>query len=148
MKIEMNMQSTMLQFMICHTISTRVWLLVCDDFFLGEVKSTLLALFLFFIFGTQDAFDHLTSFLSSREMISQPRIELPTTLFGLGTFPLSCSSLGSSRTTPRHFLVFSRISSASINNYDRKKLKCHCHLLLHFRAPIKFSIRKGGGGLC
>ena len=43
-------------------------------------------------------FDHLTSFLSSREMISWVEIELPTAPFNLGISPLSSCSLGSSQT--------------------------------------------------
>jgi hypothetical protein len=34
-------------------------------------------------FRTQETLDHLTSLLSSREMIPQPGIEPPTTPFGL-----------------------------------------------------------------
>lgn len=42
--------------------------------------------------------DHLVSFPSSTETISQLGIKPPTTPFGLGTFPLSYSNLQSSRT--------------------------------------------------
>lgn len=49
-------------------------------------------------FGTEEALDHLASFLSSREMISRLGIEPPSTPFGLSTFPLSSGNLGSSWT--------------------------------------------------
>jgi hypothetical protein len=49
------------------------------------------------VVGRQEALDHLASFPSSREMISQPGIGPPTTPFSFGTFPLSSGSLGSSR---------------------------------------------------
>ena len=55
-------------------------------------------LFLSFNFGTQEALDHLATFPSSREMISQLGIEPPATPFGLRTSPLSFGSLGLSRT--------------------------------------------------
>ena len=51
-----------------------------------------------FIFAIHEVLDHLASFSSSREIISWSRIESPTTPFGLGTFPLSSSSLRSSWT--------------------------------------------------
>lgn len=49
--------------------------------------------------------DHLTSFSSSRESISWPGLELPTTPFSLGTFSLSSYSLRSSRTRPHLFVA-------------------------------------------
>ena len=53
-----------------------------------------------FVFGAHEVFFfyHLVSFPSSRETVSRPGIELSTTSFGLGTFPLSFGRLGSSRT--------------------------------------------------
>ena len=51
-------------------------------------------------FGTQEALDHLPSFPSSRETISRPGIEPPTTPCGLGTLS----------TTVRSFRVFSYVT--------------------------------------
>jgi hypothetical protein len=51
-------------------------------------------LFSFYLGGV---FNHLVSFMLSRETISRPWIELPTTPFGLGNFALSSGSLRSSR---------------------------------------------------
>ena len=48
-----------------------------------------------YIFGTHEALHHLASFPPSEEMISQLRIEPPTTLFGFGTSPLPSGSLES-----------------------------------------------------
>jgi hypothetical protein len=67
-----------------------------------EASGKLLTIYLF-IFGTHDALDHLASFPSSGEMFSWSGTELPTTPFGLGTFPLSSSNLGSSWTITNHF---------------------------------------------
>ena len=50
----------------------------------------------FLFFGTHEAFNHLVSFSVKERDISQSGIESPTTLFGLGTPPLSSGSLGSS----------------------------------------------------
>jgi hypothetical protein len=63
-----------------------------------EVKFFFFFFFFFFVFGTHDALDHLASFLSRRETISQPGFEPPTTPFTLGTSPLSYGSLESSWT--------------------------------------------------
>ena len=49
----------------------------------------------YFYFETQEAFDHLASFPSSREMILWPGIKPPTTWV---TFPLTSDCLGSSWT--------------------------------------------------
>ena len=77
----------------------------------GKFLFLSLSSFLFFSFfiyfqnlETQEVFDHLVSFPSSRGMISRLGIEPPTTLFGLGTSPLSFGSLGSSQTFSHPFL--------------------------------------------
>jgi hypothetical protein len=54
--------------------------------------------FLNLFYRTHEALDHLTGSLSIKEMMSQPGIKLPSNLLGLGTFPLSSGSLGSSQT--------------------------------------------------
>ncbi len=79
------------------------------EYYLFECNISTLA-FLFFsflFFGTQEALDHLASFPSSRETVSQPWIEPQATPFSLGTIPLSSGSLGSCRTlSSTHNMIY------------------------------------------